>query len=220
MRILFIRHGQTPANVAGILETSVPGPGLTDLGHRQAEAVAEALASEPISAIYVSRLRRTHLTAAPLAGRLGIEPVEMPGLHEIEAGELEGRSDRSAVRSYLGTLAVWGDGDLDRAMPGGPTGNDFFARFDGDLERIATGRRPDETVAVVSHGAAIRVWCGGRPVNVDPTFVTLNELDNTGVVVVSGSPADGWVVESWMGEPLGGAALEDDSAADPTGEPL
>lgn len=220
MRILFIRHGQTPANVAGTLETSVPGPGLTDLGHRQAEAVADALAHEDISAIYVSRLRRTHVTAAPLAKRLGVEPVEMPGLHEIEAGDLEGRSDRAAVRSYLGTLAVWGEGDLEHAMPGGPTGNDFFARFDRDLARIALDHGAHATVAVVSHGAAIRVWCGGRPVNVDPGFVTLNELDNTGVVVVSGSPDDGWAVESWMGEPLGGARLEDESAADPTGDPL
>ena len=29
MRILFVRHGQTPANVRGLLDTAAPGPGLT-----------------------------------------------------------------------------------------------------------------------------------------------------------------------------------------------
>ena len=44
MRILFIRHGQTPANVAGILATDHPGPGLTELGEQQAAALPNALA--------------------------------------------------------------------------------------------------------------------------------------------------------------------------------
>ena len=30
MRLLLIRHGQTPANVRGELDTAAPGPGLTD----------------------------------------------------------------------------------------------------------------------------------------------------------------------------------------------
>ena len=32
MHLLLIRHGQSAANVAGILETRAPGPGLTALG--------------------------------------------------------------------------------------------------------------------------------------------------------------------------------------------
>lgn len=68
MRLLLIRHGQTPANVRGELATARPGPGLTALGRRQALAIPDAVAGEQIAAIYVSPLVRTGETAAPLAG--------------------------------------------------------------------------------------------------------------------------------------------------------
>ncbi|BCW50626.1 hypothetical protein StoSoilB13_29680 (plasmid) [Arthrobacter sp. StoSoilB13] len=50
MKLLLIRHGQTPGNVAGQLDTAFPGPGLTELGERQAAALPEALADESIQA--------------------------------------------------------------------------------------------------------------------------------------------------------------------------
>ncbi|MFI5427738.1 histidine phosphatase family protein [Aeromicrobium sp. UC242_57] len=40
MRLILIRHGQTPANVDGVLESTVPGPGLTELGLEQAAELA------------------------------------------------------------------------------------------------------------------------------------------------------------------------------------
>ena len=66
MRLILVRHGQTPANVLGQLDTAHPGPGLTERGFEQAERVPEALRGENIDAIYVSTLIRTQLTAAPL----------------------------------------------------------------------------------------------------------------------------------------------------------
>lgn len=45
MRLLLVRHGETPSNVDRLLDTAVPGPGLTRLGERQAAALPEALAA-------------------------------------------------------------------------------------------------------------------------------------------------------------------------------
>jgi broad specificity phosphatase PhoE len=56
MRLLLVRHGQTPSNVRSLLDTAVPGPGLTELGERQAAAPPEALAGEDIDALYASTL--------------------------------------------------------------------------------------------------------------------------------------------------------------------
>lgn len=215
MRLVFIRHGQTPANVAGIIESAFPGPGLTDLGLAQAEAVPGKLGGELIDSIFVSRLVRTHLTAAPLARATGLEPVELPGIHEVQAGDFEGRTDRDAVHGYVGVVARWGAGDLDERMPGAEDGHEFFARFDADIAAIATSGA--SVAAVVSHGAAIRVWTAVRS-GVGSDFLYSHDLHNTGVVVLDGSPADGWTMVSWQGEPVGGAALDDRSAADPTGE--
>lgn len=220
MRILLVRHGQTPANVLGTLDTAAPGPGLTELGQQQAAGVVDALDSEEIDAIYVSRLRRTHETAAPLAAVLGLTPTELPGTHEIEAAEVEGRSDRESVRTYLETVFAWGSGDLSVTMPGGPDGHDFFARFDESIARVVEAHDQDATVVVVSHGAAIRVWTGSRVANLGDGFTGENHLDNTGVVVIEGSPETGWTALSWGGTPVGGARLADPAAEDPLGEAL
>ena len=48
--------------------------------------------------------------------------------------------------------------------------------------------------------------------------LAISGFANTGVVVVTGSMAEGWGVEEWDRAPIGGAELEDVSADDPTGE--
>ena len=177
MRLLLIRHGQTPSNVEGLLDTAAPGPGLTELGHRQAAEIPDALARENIGGIWVSSLVRTHLTAAPLAVATGIEPTELPGLHEIAAGELEMRRDHEAVRLYLETVFAWGLGDRTPRMPGSEDGHEFFARFDSSIAEIAASGVA--TAAVVSHGAAIRVWVAGSATNVPPSYAGEHDIHNT-----------------------------------------
>jgi broad specificity phosphatase PhoE len=218
MRLLLIRHGQTPANVRGELDTAAPGPALTELGRVQAAAVPDALAAEQIDGIYASRLVRTQQTAAPLARVRGeMHRVVLPGIHEIEAGDLEGRTDKAAVRAYVDVIWAWGDGDLSARMPGGADGHEFYGRFDADVARVAAEHDRDATVALFSHGAAIRVWTAARATNIAPDFPGRRFLDNTGVVALEGSPTAGWRVTHWAGEPLGGAALNDPSADDVTG---
>jgi broad specificity phosphatase PhoE len=216
MRLLLIRHGQTPSNVLGALDTAHPGAPLTELGLAQAAAVPRALRDEQVDAVFASTLIRTQLTAEPLARHVGVETQVRDGLHEIEAGSLEMRSDRQAQRTYMETVLSWGAGRLDARISGGPSATEFFERYDAAIERIAGEH--DGTVAVFSHGAAIRVWVAARARNVSPRFAAEHHLENTGVVVLEGDPASDWIAESWTGVPLGGRLLEDVSANDPTGE--
>lgn len=218
MRLLLIRHGQTPANVRGELDTAHPGPGLTDLGRRQAAAVPAALADHRIEALFASTLVRTQETIAPLAAALDLPVTILDGIHEIEAGDLEMGSDHASYRGYLGTAFAWGTGDRDAVMPGGTDGHAFFARYDASVAQVvATGL---EVAALVSHGAAIRVWVAGACVNIEPSFAAEQDLENTALVIVEGSPEEGWTLVSWSGTPLGGAALLDETAEDPTGESI
>ena len=55
---------------------------LTDLGRRQAGAIVQALAAEPIDALYAGRALRCRQTLAPLAERLGTEVTILPALGE------------------------------------------------------------------------------------------------------------------------------------------
>jgi broad specificity phosphatase PhoE len=221
MKLLLIRHGQTPGNVLGQLDTAHPGPGLTELGERQAEAMARSLANEPIGALYASTLLRTQITAAPLARLQGLEVEVLDGLHEIEAGALEKLTDHEAHRRYMGTVFAWAAGDLDRRMPAGPDGHEFFERYDAAITRIAerAGREGDTVaVAAVSHGAAIRTWAGRRAADTDHEFAARHVLSNTGIVALEGDPDAGWKLIHWDGSPVGGLALADPTAEDPMGE--
>jgi probable phosphoglycerate mutase len=218
MRLLLIRHGQTPSNVVGAVDTARPGPGLTDLGHAQARAVPAALDGRPIAAIYASPLLRTQLTAAPLASARGLGVRVQEGLEEISAGALEMRSDEESVQAYVDCLAHWVHGELDVPMPGGPDGRAFFERYDAAIGAIAAHRSADDTVVAVSHGAAMRVWVAARSLNAGPDLAVENRIMNTGMAVLDGDPGTGWTLVEWHGDPLGGAELEDLTAHDVTGD--
>lgn len=222
MRLLLIRHGQTPGNVLGQLDTAHPGPGLTELGTRQASALARALENEPIDLLYASSLTRTQLTARPLASARGLDIEVLEGLREIEAGSLEKLTDHESYLRYLDTVLAWTDGELDRRMPHGPDGHEFFGRYDDSIARIAAaaGGTGSVTAAVVSHGAAIRVWAGRRAGNIDAGFAARHVLANTGIVALEGDPDAGWQLIHWDGSPVGGLALADPTAEDPTGRRL
>jgi broad specificity phosphatase PhoE len=217
VRLLLIRHGQTPHNVAGALDTGFPGAGLTPLGHAQAGAIPDALVEEDIAGIYASRLVRTQLTAAPLAESRGIDVDVRAGLEEIAAGALELRADSDAVHAYTGCIANWMRGDLEHSMPGGTTGLEFYDRYQTALCAIAKEHDPDDTVVVFSHGAAIRVYTA-LAAGLHPEVSTELRIMNTGMGVLDGQPQTGWELSRWSTEPLGGLQLEDRRAHDVTGE--
>lgn len=217
MRLLLIRHGQTPNNVAGALDTAFPGAGLTALGQAQAKAIPGVLAGETIAGIYASPLVRTQLTAEPLAQVRELDVSVRAGLEEIPAGAFELRSDTDAVEAYVGCVARWMQGDLDHGLPGGTTGHEFIGRYGAALRTIAVEHDADDTVVVFSHGAAIRVYTA-LAAKLDPEVATELRLMNTGMSVLEGHPESGWELARWATEPLGGLALEDRGAHDVTGE--
>lgn len=205
-RLHLMRHGQTFSNVAGALDTGAPGADLTDLGQAQAAAAAHALADAQVGGLYVSRLVRTHQTVAPLASRLGLDPHELGGIHEITAGSFEMKTDQESVHGYIGTVGAWINGDLDTRMPGGESGHEFESRYTEDVRAIAADGHSE--ALLVSHGAAIRAWVsmalgdlGSRPEAHAP-------LNNTAVITLEGHPDRGWELVRWQGTPVGGDFLD------------
>jgi len=223
MRLLLLRHGQTPSNVAGLLDTGAPGPRLTPLGEQQAAAVPAALEGRRIDALAVSSLVRTSDTAGPLAAARDLRPTVLGGLREVEAGSLEMSSAFDDHHTYLETVFAWSRGDRSRRMPGGPDGHEFLARFDDAVAELSTvGRetRDGGVVLAVSHGAAIRSWSGARVRGLDVEELAHTPLANTGLIEVQGDPESGWELVEWHREPVGGALLDAVVAHDPTGEPV
>lgn len=155
--LLLIRHGQAPHNVQGRWEGWGATP-LTEEGKRQAEAVSCRLGSwmPPISCLYASPLNRAWQTAQPIAQRLGLEAIAHDGLQEIDFGEVSGLTLEAFRESMPDVYARWQDRtDLTFRYPGGEQRQGFFQRVARALDEIV-GRHPGETVAVVSHGGALR----------------------------------------------------------------
>ena len=209
MRLILIRHGQTPSNVGHHLDTGEPGASLTDLGREQARALPAALAGANIEAIHASTLLRTQQAAAPLAAALGLEVNIRAGLREISAGTLEVAYDEASIEAYLSVVLGWAEGDTSTMIPGtGEDGAAVLGQFDEVVaEVVATGI---ETAVLVTHGAMIRAWAGARCRNLPNGFTALNAVSNTGVVVLEGAPGS-WHAESWQEQAPGGYGLEDAS---------
>lgn len=189
MRLLLIRHGETQANVDHRLDTTYPGLPLTEAGRGQAAALPPKLETEPIEAVYASRLTRAQETAAPLAASRGLEVQVIDGLQEIAAGVEEMNDDWTA---YVGELHSWSPENMDSCLEGGETAREFLTRFDQAVAHIAGAGHA--CAALVSHGAALRVWTLAQ----DPGFGfdKAPPLANTSWIVLSGSPGT-WHIESW-----------------------
>lgn len=160
--ILMIRHGASAPAVDGVLFPLKDGhgdPPLAPEGEEQAQRVAERLAGEPLAALFVTTLQRTHQTAAPLAARQGLEPIVVPELREVHLGEWEGGVYRKklAEGDPLG-LQVLSQERWD-LIPGAEASEDFAARTRAGIEKIVAAVGPGRRAAAVLHGGVIGELC-------------------------------------------------------------
>lgn len=150
--ILLARHGETDWNRQSRWQGHADPP-LNEFGREQARELAERLASEPISAVYSSDLRRAHETARIVAERLGLDVTAVPDLREVDVGEWSGLSVDEVHERFPAGIERWRAGG--KGWDGGESYGEMGRRVVGALERIAASH-PDETVLVISHGGAIR----------------------------------------------------------------
>lgn len=193
--VTLVRHGESEANVAGVVATSIPGPPLTSLGEQQAKAAAHLHSADAPDAVFASPLLRTRQTAQYLADEVG-EPVQIQdGLREVEGGVFEGLPVDQAA-GYLDAIQAWTRGDRAARIPGSIDGDELDERFDSALGAIWSGgyTRP----VVYSHGGAIVAW---TLMNVHNPPAEITGLDNTGYVVVRGNPTTGWTLVDWVDQP-------------------
>ncbi len=94
---MLIRHGQPEWVRDGL---SVVNPPLTELGHRQAQAMANQIGAERFDEILVSPLERARQTAAPLYDITGRAETVEPWLEEIRDPGWHGTPAEKAEQAY------------------------------------------------------------------------------------------------------------------------
>ena len=155
--LLMIRHGESaPAHVDRpfALVDGHGDPELAPDGRHQAECVARRLATTRIDAIYVTTLRRTAETAAPLAARLGLTPSVSADLREVYLGEWEGGLFRQRVaQDHPIALRMRAEQRWD-VIPGAESAELFAARVRRGVQSIAACHA-DQRVALFTHGGVI-----------------------------------------------------------------
>jgi probable phosphoglycerate mutase len=198
-RLVLVRHGQSEANVGKQMDTRPPGTRLTELGHRQAREFA-ADWQHPVGLVVHSVAVRAVQTATDIADRLGLEPVEAWGIHEVQVGDLEGRSDQPAIDEFNAIYRKWQQGAVDVPMPGGESGGQVLDRYLPVLSQLRMRYLDDHDwvsdIAVVSHGAAIRLVAAHLS-GVDVDFALGNHLANAGSVVLSPTTDGRWSCVQW-----------------------
>jgi broad specificity phosphatase PhoE len=153
MKVTFVRHGATTA--AGtpklIGRTDLA---LSELGQRQALAVANRLADRPFTALWSSPLQRCRSTASAIGERIGHLPVLDPRLAEMDLGELDGLSISELPKGPGSFRDRWQKRPGTTRFPGGENLNEVAARM-WELLNELYAQHPHGHVLLVSHMFAI-----------------------------------------------------------------
>jgi probable phosphoglycerate mutase len=193
VELLLIRHAQSESNVHSALDTAHPGADLTPRGERQVASLAKRLEKLELDAVWCSPRLRTRRTAWGLAEPRGLNVTLREGLSEVTAGEWEMSTDPALIPQYTEATVSWAMGNLESRIPGGETGVDALERFDTVIREIV--HQKGERVAVVTHGAIARLWCGHVP-NAGRLLIEKHPLRNTGLILVHGMPGT-WRIREW-----------------------
>src|SRR4051812_4874927 len=111
MRLIFVRHGESEANVQRVYSNRGWNHPLTEKGRQQARALAEKLAGRGVKMIYASPVRRAVETATVIAEHLGVPHEVAPALAEYDMGIFEDRSHDEGVAIYDQIGQCWAQGD-------------------------------------------------------------------------------------------------------------
>ena len=197
-QLWLIRHGETPLNVARVLQPA--NTPLSARGQAQAQALARRMAGVGLAGILSSDLPRAAQTAQAMAAVTGLAVSHSALLHERNFGDLRGLAYDSLGFDPLSS---------DAAPPGGESKAQFGARCAAAWTALlAHAATLDGPLAVVSHGLVIREWLHTGPLRLAAGQVAPERLANTAVTVAD-MAAPHWVSVLNCTAHLDGATAED-----------
>lgn len=180
--ILLVRHGETDANAARVVQLA--DARLSATGRQQAQRLATRLAECGVVHILCSDMTRALETAAPISARIGVPVVADPLLRERDFGDLRGTPyDELRVDPFA----------ADYAPPHGETWAEFHERIQRAWALVVqVASSVPGSLLVVTHGLVCRALAE-RHLSLEPEAVLPERWHNTAVTWID--PARPWRVQ-------------------------
>ena len=166
LELVIVRHGETTANAAGIIQGQTDVP-LNEKGIMQAEMARNALRDETFDYAYASDLSRAMVTARRILPDMEVNPS--PLLREWDLGNWAGKSIREIKEEDAAAYAGFSRSDPDTLIPGGETRRQVEERVKKFMESLMEKHKEEGgKILLVSHYGVITAifWyliSGGNP---------------------------------------------------------
>lgn len=195
MRLCFVRHGESEANVRHVISNRASPFGLTERGRQQARALADRLKDVPFTAIYSSPILRARETAEILSRTFHLPYQITEALREYDCGILEERSDEESWRLHRQYYEDWTLRQNHLSKPaGGESFEDIrnrFAPFIGSFRYES-----DDHILLIGHGGLFHLMLPLVLSNIDNNFVRSHHIGHTDCILVEFRP-DGFKCLQW-----------------------
>ena len=200
MKLTFVRHGESEANVLHEISNRGLKHPLTIHGQQQATDLARALQGASFRHIFTSPILRAVQTAQTLTEALRIPYEITDALREYDCGILEGRTDAEAWQAFDALTESWlTRHDWEARIEQGESFNDIRARFLPFIaDLVANNEATDNDILLVGHGGIYRCMLPLILKNVSHDFALAHPLRYTAAIIAEGTPS-GLVCSSWSG---------------------
>lgn len=152
--IFLVRHGQTKSNVFGFY-MGRSEEDLDETGYSQVRRLAPRLASQPLTAIYTSPLKRAYATAEIIAEPHALKLTALDGINEIDLGDWQGRHMDEVRQKWPD---IWNQSRIDPsgiAMPHGESFKQVATRAVHTFDSLVASHNGD--FMIVTHDIIIRI---------------------------------------------------------------
>ncbi len=195
MKLYFVRHGESEANVQHVISNRVSPFGLTELGRRQAQTLAGKLRDIPITAIFSSPVLRAKETADIVSRSFYLPYQVTEALREYDCGYLEGRSDEESWKQHRKYYEDW---TVHHNYSSKPTAGESFIdiqnRFLPFIESLK--HRNDEHILLIGHGGTFHLMLPLVLKNIDNDFISSHSIGHTECITAELLP-DEFLCRQW-----------------------
>ncbi len=155
MKLHLVRHGETEWNKLGRFQGQ-QDIALNPRGLAQAKETARAMADDGVIALYSSPLQRTMQVANEISRLTNVPVVPLPGVKELNLGELEGVTGEEMRTIWPDVYSAWSQDPGTLSMPKGESLSQLQDRAWRSLQEVEKAHSGDDVIVVVSHNFAIR----------------------------------------------------------------